>query len=118
MRFVYAVVVAASVLPAGLWAQQKHELDLAVTYGAQRGLASGGGGFWAQGGTAELSVMAYHGLGVAMNIGGMRAANISSSGVGLTMLTTTFGPRYTWAHRVRWRREVRLFGQGSDAAPE
>jgi hypothetical protein len=101
MRFVYAIVMgAAALLPAGLWAQQKNAqpvVDLAMTYSAQRGNLTSGQSFWAQGGGVELTATFYHGLGIAANVTGTHAANISSSGVGLTLVTTTFGPTYTWA---------------------
>ena len=48
-----------------------------------------------------------------MDIAGNRASNISPSGVGLTMITTTFGPRYTWSHTLRgeFQKRISLFGQ-------
>jgi hypothetical protein len=102
MRFVYGVVMAvAALLPAGAVAQQKsaqsQESDLAITYSAERASLTSGQSFWAQGGSAELTATFYHGLGIAANVTGTHAANISSSGVGLTLVTTTFGPTYTWA---------------------
>ena len=102
MRFVYGIVVGVvALLPAGLWAQQKkaqsQEVDLAITYSAQHGSLTSGESFWAQGGSAELTATFYHGLGMATNVTGTHAANISSSGVGLTLVTATFGPTYTWA---------------------
>jgi hypothetical protein len=100
-RFVYGIVVAAAaLLPAGLRAQQKNtapEIDLALTYSAQRGSLTSDQNFWAQGGSAELTATFYHGLGITANVTGTHAANISSSGVGLILVTTTFGPTYTWA---------------------
>jgi hypothetical protein len=118
MRFVYGIVVGAvALLPAGLWAQQKNkqsqEVDLAITYSAQRSNLTTGNSFWAQGGGAELTATFYHGLGMAANITGTHAANISSSGVGLTLVTATFGPTYTWTvprHR-NVPRQWRFFGE-------
>ena len=43
-----------------------------------------------------------------MNIEGSRAANIQGTGVNLTTVTTTFGPRYTWSPRSR---KLAVFGQ-------
>jgi hypothetical protein len=118
MRFVYGIVVGVvALLPAGLWAQQKNkqsqEVDLAITYSAQRSNLTTGNSFWAQGGGAELTATSYHGLGMAANITGTHAANISSSGVGLTLVTATFGPTYTWTvprHR-NVPRQWRFFGE-------
>jgi hypothetical protein len=102
MRFVYGVVMAvAALLPAGAVAQQKsaqsQESDLAITYSAEHASLTSGQSFWAQGGSAELTATFYHGLGIAASVTGTHEANISSSGVGLTLVTTTFGPTYTWA---------------------
>jgi len=96
-----------------LQAQARPEMDLAVTFSAQRSGVIGGNSFWAQGGSAELSATVSHGFGVAMNIAGLRASNISSSGVNLTMVTTTFGPRYTWSHLLHpgAEKQIKLFGQ-------
>jgi len=94
-------MAAAALLPAGAAAQQKspqsQESDLAINYSAERASQTSGQSFWAQGGSAELTATFYHGLGITADVTGTHAANISSSGVGLTLVTTTFGPTYTWA---------------------
>ena len=41
------------------------------------------------------------------DIGGAHNANVNSTGVGLDMVTATFGPRYTCSHR-----RVGVYGQG------
>lgn len=115
MRFVYGIVVgAAALLPAGLSGQQKNaqpEIDLALTCGAQHANQTSRQSFWAQGGGAELTATFYHGLGVAANVTGTHAANINSSGVGLTLVTTTFGPTYTWAPRRESQKQLRLLAE-------
>jgi hypothetical protein len=92
-------------LPAGLEAPQRSstapshaELDVAISYSAQRNNLAGGNSFSQQGGSMEVAARVYHGLGLAMNIAGTHASGISSSGVDLTTVTTTFGPRDTWSH--------------------
>ena len=82
------------------------EVDLAFTYAADRSKLTGSNRFWRQGGAFELSAEAYRGLGITMNIEGSRAANIQGTGVNLTTVTTTFGPRYTWSPRSRDRKSV------------
>jgi hypothetical protein len=84
------------------------EVDLALTYAADQSTQTSSGSFWRQGGALELSAEAYRGLGIAMNIEGSRVANIQGSGVNLTTVTTTFGPRYTWSPRSR---KISVFGQ-------
>ena len=78
-------------LSVGLEAQQRNagassptELDIAITYSAQRNNLSGGGDFWQLGGSMEVAAMVYNGLGLAMNIAGTHASGISTSGVDLT----------------------------------
>lgn len=85
----------------------QREVDLAVTYLAQRSNLTPGQFFWRQGGAFELSAVAFHGFGIAMNIAGSQASNIQGTGIDLDTLTTTFGPRYTWHHR-----KLAVFGQG------
>jgi peptidoglycan-associated lipoprotein len=107
------VLCVAALAPVGLVAQQRPELDVAVTYSAQRGTVRGGGDFWAQGGSAEVAATFYHGLGVVMNVAGTHASSISPSGVALTTVTSTFGPRYTWSHPLHQGavKGFSLFGQ-------
>ena len=118
MRFAYGIFIGVvALLPAGLWAQQKSteppEVDVAITYSAQRSNLTSGESFWAHGGGAELTATFYHGLGMTANLTGTHAANISSSGVGLTLVTATFGPTFT--STVRWHRnsprQWRFFGE-------
>ena len=123
MRIAKGLLVLGMValLPASLRAQQQKashsEIDLALTYTAQHGSVSGGGSFWAQGGGAELSASAYHGLGVAANVTSTRVTSINSSGVNLTLVAATFGPRYTWSHPLAAKsgawpvRQLNLFGE-------
>jgi hypothetical protein len=101
---------AITLTTSSLWGQApapEREVDLAVTYLAQRSNLTPGQVFWRQGGTVELSAEAYHGFGIAMNIAGSETGNILGTGIDLNALTTTFGPRYTWH-----RRKVAAFGQG------
>jgi opacity protein-like surface antigen len=122
MRFNIGILLLAAatfLVPAVLQAQQSAagtsnpELDLAVTYGAQRSNLTPGSIFWLQGGTAELSATLYHGFGLAVDVAGAHASDISPTGVGLTMVTTTAGPRYTWSHRLgdNPQKRLNIFGQ-------
>jgi peptidoglycan-associated lipoprotein len=89
-------------------APEPHELDLTFTYSPQFSNLVNGPNFWLQGGALDLSAEFYHGLSIVSNIAGERASNISSSGVDLTMVTATFGPRYTWAPKEKFA----VFGHG------
>jgi hypothetical protein len=78
-------------------------LDIALTYNATRSDLVTSSQFWMQGGSVQIEGRFYGGWGAVADIAGMHIANINSSGVGLNMVTATFGPRYTWspAH-ARW----------------
>ncbi len=101
---------AAASTTSLVWGQTpapKQEVDLAITYLAPRSNLTTGQFFWGQGGDFELSTQWPRGFGLAMNIAGSKATNLAGSGFDLDMVTTTFGPRYTWH-----RRKIAVFGQG------
>lgn len=120
MRFMSGIVMGALLfLPCSLWAQRYHgqaaqpEMDLAMTYSAQRADLTTGSNFWPQGGSAELTSTFFHGLGVAADVTGTHSENISPSGTGLTLVTATFGPTYTWAqpHHGKSSWQWKFFGE-------
>lgn len=115
----YFLLLAATLLTtAGLKAQTPasahREVGLAVTYTAQHSNLVSTPTFWQQGGSVELSAQAYRGFGIVANITGTTTGSAANSGVGLDMVTATFGPRYTWykpAGLAR-KRSLAIFGQG------
>ena len=70
-------------------------LELAVTYTASRANFVPSKPFWMQGGGAEIVGHAGHGFSAVGSIIGMHSGP-SPSGVPLSMMVETFGPRYTW----------------------
>ncbi len=95
-----------------LWGQapnSRPEVDVAVTYAAQRSNITPGDFFWRQGGTAELSAELFHGFGFAVNFAGAEASDIVSTGINLDTLTITAGPRYAWRPSSQ---RFSVFGQG------
>jgi hypothetical protein len=90
------------------------EVDLAVTYTAQHSNLVSTPTFWQQGGGIEISTQTYRGLGIAANITGTNVKAAANSGVGLTMVTATFGPRYTWNKSLgaAHKRNLAIFGEG------
>lgn len=100
---------AASVTMAQSAGRPRRELDVAVTYTPERSNLVSDPIFWRQGGAIDLSAELYRGLGVALNIDGSRSSNIKGTGIDLTTLTTTIGPRYAWAPRSR---RYSVFGEG------
>jgi hypothetical protein len=118
----FLLLAAPLLLTAGLKAQMPattsslghQEVDLGVTYTAQHSNLVSTPTFWQQGGSVELSTQTWRGLGVAANITGTEVGSAANSGVGLDMLTTTFGPRYTW-YKPRGaspKRSLAIIGQG------
>lgn len=100
------LMAAALVATRALHAQQS---DIAVTYTGERSLkAASGQNFWLQGGAIELGVDAWKGLGVAVNVTGSHANSIGTSGVPISLVTTTFGLRYRCHAGHRWS----LYGEG------
>lgn len=103
-RMLLAVTVAAgtvSPLLAQRAVQEKYPLSVAVTYDATYANVITGRQFWMQGGRVQVAADFYHGLGVVGDVAGMHQRSILSSGITLSLVTATFGPRYTWrpAHR-------------------
>jgi hypothetical protein len=111
----YFLLLAAPLLiPVSLRAQSHQEVDLAVTYTAQHSNLVSTPTFWQQGGSAEISTQIYHGFGAAANFTGTTTGNAAGSNVGLNMVTTTFGPRYTWNRPTvaGHNHSLAIFGQG------
>jgi hypothetical protein len=112
-----SLLLAASLfVPAGLRAQtpDHHEVDLAITYAEQHSNLVSTPTFWHSGGSIELSAQLPHGFGLAGNVAGTQTDNAAGSRVGLSLVTATFGPRYTYykplgSERIR---SLAIFGQG------
>ena len=107
-----AMLAAMRTMPAmaqDASAPQRGTLEAAFTYDAVRTEVITGKSFWMQGGSAQLHGRFYRGLGVVADIAGMHTSNINSSGVGLDLVTATFGPRYTWS---RAHARYALYAQG------
>jgi len=84
-------------------------IDVAVVYNPLMANIVGGNRFWMQGGSVQAHGQFWHGLGIVADVSGLHTASTSSSpGVGLDMITATFGPRYTWSPAYR---RYAIFGQ-------
>lgn len=86
------------------------QVDISLTYTTSHSNFVPGDSFWMQGGDVEV---AYHLParfdGIASFSGGHTGPG--AGGVPLNLITTVYGPRYTWTlHRSK--REVAIFGQG------
>jgi hypothetical protein len=97
-----AMLFLAAMMAAPLFAQQPPHVsqpgrfEIALTYDAMRSNAITESGFWLQGGSVQVHGQFWRGLGVVADVGGLHSGNINSSGVGLDLITATFGVRYTF----------------------
>jgi hypothetical protein len=88
---------------------QPTRLDLSVTYVGGHSLkANTSENFWMQGGSIELGANVVRGWGIAANVTGAHAGSIGTSSLPLSLVTTTFGPRYRW----HADRRLSLYGEG------
>lgn len=109
---IIAVLAAAAPLMAQPGAAQstaRGTLEVAVTYGATLSGSISSSSFWMQGGSVEMAGNFSRSLSAVADIGGMHKANINASGVGLDLVTATFGPRYSWRPA---NKRYDFFGQG------
>ena len=99
-------VLLVSVCLVSAWSVQSQEvkrvsaktagtLDGAVLYTAVRGSATTSHNFWMQGGTVQIHDRLWRNLGAVAEISGLETGNIAGGGVGLNLITATFGGRYT-----------------------
>ena len=88
---------------------QSAPIDLAVTYDALHTNHITAQDFWMQGGAVELGARAYRRMSIAARVEGLHASVNSATGEPLSLVTTVFGPRYTWeTHSHRYA----IFGEG------
>jgi len=87
---------------------QPGHLELAITYDAQYAAPGASNSFVLQGGSAQIHGQFWRGLGVVADIYGTHNGNMHNSGVGLDLVTATFGPRYTYQLP---HRKLNAYGQ-------
>ncbi len=89
--------------------QTSRSIDIAVDYNPLLANIVGRNSFSMQGGSVQVHGQFWHGLGVVGDVSGLHTADTGgSSGVGLDLVTATFGPRYTWSPAYR---RYAFFGQ-------
>jgi hypothetical protein len=113
LAFATAMMIAAAPSSAqtapGTAGTSRPAFEIAFTYDATNSLETAGSRFWMQGGAAQIHGQFYSGWGAVADLAGAHVANINSTGVGLDLITATFGPRYTWHPR---HARYALYGQG------
>jgi outer membrane immunogenic protein len=83
-------------------------IDVAVVYNSLMTNVVVGDSFWMQGGSVQVHGQFWRGWGAVADVSGLHTAKANGSGVGLDLVTVTFGPRYTW---FAPHRRYALFGQ-------
>jgi hypothetical protein len=101
-----AVSQTAASKPAAAKSAPESRLDAAITYNPMAAGLISGNNFWMEGVSGQLNGRLWRRLSLTADIGDQHNGNMSSSGVGLDMVTTTFGPRYTWK-----RNSYTFYGQ-------
>ena len=104
----------AQAVPAAASTSGHQEVDVAVTYTEQYSNLVATPTFWQPGGSVEVSAQVYRGLGLAANVTGNNVPNAANSGIGLSIVSANFGPRYTYYRPIgaEHKRTIAVFGQG------
>ena len=87
----------SSTIQTSASASNTNALELSVGYESTFSDLITGSHFWMQGGSAQIHGRFYGGWGAVADIAGAHIASINSTGIGLDLVTATFGPRYTWS---------------------
>lgn len=96
MMMLAALPLAAQQQPSATGAQAvKLPLEVAFTYNAVRAKTVGGTNFWMQGAGMQIEGRVTPNFGVVADVAGEQINAIGSTGVGLDLVTATFGPRLT-----------------------
>lgn len=106
-----ALLAGAGLLfTAGGWAQKPSpapdHMDVAVTYDALQANLVAGSRFWMNGADAQVGLKFAPGWSCIADVAGHRTDSMASTGIGLDLVTLTFGPQYA----LRTHHAV-LFGQ-------
>ncbi|MGB8537717.1 MAG: hypothetical protein WCD57_14950 [Acidobacteriaceae bacterium] len=72
-------------------------LEVSILYDAVLSNVVRSDQFWMQGGSIQVAGQFKYGLGVEADISGLDTQNANNAGVGLDLVTATFGPRYRWS---------------------
>jgi hypothetical protein len=83
------------------------KVDIAITFAADQTNPVAGSNQWLKGGSLELGATAWRGLGIAAKVTGLTTNSLSSQQVPLSLVLTTFGPRYRFT-----RAKLSVYGEG------
>lgn len=111
------VLLAGVCLMTGSWAwsqsinfeeQAPARFDVAFTYNPVLANVTVGNEFGMQGGSAQVQTRLWRKFCVVADMAGLHTGNVNGSGIGLDLITATFGPRYVWSPP---HRRLVFFGQ-------
>ena len=86
-------------------------VEVALSYNAESNQENGS--LWMHGGSAEFEGRFWRGLGAVARLSGSHIGNMNQSGVGLDLITASFGPRYTLplGHGGKASKAMSLYGE-------
>lgn len=116
--FTFLLFLPVTSIAQGRVAEERGQTEIAVTYVGQYSNLVSTSTFWQNGGSAEVSVQMYRGLSVVGEVAGTTTGNAAGSGNGLSLITASFGPRYTIARSIgaEQKRTLEVFGQALPGA--
>jgi hypothetical protein len=85
--------------------------DMGLTFTADRTEAVNGADQWLKGGSMELGVNAWHGLGIAARVTGVTISTVGSQPAPLNLVLVAFGPRYRWTLTAASKHSVSFYGE-------
>jgi hypothetical protein len=87
--------------------QEPARFEGALTYDSVLANVTTGNEFSMQGGSLQVQARLWRSLSVVADVAGLHTGNVNNTGTGLSLITITFGPRYTWSPL---HRRVVFFG--------
>lgn len=82
-----------------------------MSFTADRTNPVNGSHTWLLGGSAELGVNGWKGVGIAAKVTGLTSSAFGSQGTPLNLVVTTFGPRYRFQPKHSYRT-ASVYGEG------
>jgi len=96
-RIALCISLLSSVGPLCAQGPRADKVDFSIGYIGERSIkANASENFCMHGGSVELGTNLWRGWGPVADVTGAQTNSIGSSGVPLSLVTMTFGPRYRW----------------------
>jgi hypothetical protein len=111
----YLFLLAIILVSSRLYGQQETAglIEAAASYKFNYANTTSPHQFWQNGGSVEVHGQFWKGFGAVGRVDVMHTSNMEGTGVGLDLVTTVFGPRYTWAQK---RSRFRYYGEALGGA--